>query len=310
MNNGGYLSWRDQSLSCLALGTAQLGMEYGIANVSGQPIGDRADRIVEAALAAGINLFDTAQGYGESESILGTALSRFDSANRALVVTKIAPELKGAPYEHIREAIKKSLSRLGLESFFGILLHREDWLDDWHGLYGPVLRRLKADGLTRYGGVSVYADHAVERALEISEIDLIQVPFNVFDQRALMNRWFSGARDFGKLLILRSIFLQGLLLLEPDELPPHMFFARAYLERFHRCCIRAELSPKDACIGFAMTQASSAVSLFGAERPVQVEETTLIAKRWAGRRFPVEIFTELAEDVEPHLINPSLWAGG
>ena len=54
----------------LVLGTAQLGMDYCIANTTGQPVYDTAKTIVQEAWESGICEFDTAQAYGQSEQVL------------------------------------------------------------------------------------------------------------------------------------------------------------------------------------------------------------------------------------------------
>ena len=76
-------------LSRLMLGTAQLGMPYGVANAQGQPTYRDAVEIIDAALAGGINGFDTAAGYGNSEDILGRVLRELDALDRVTVVTKV-----------------------------------------------------------------------------------------------------------------------------------------------------------------------------------------------------------------------------
>lgn len=59
----------------LVLGTAQLGMSYGIANKTGLPDLATATAIVQTAWESGICEFDTAQAYGKSEQVLSQALS-------------------------------------------------------------------------------------------------------------------------------------------------------------------------------------------------------------------------------------------
>ena len=83
----------------LILGTAQLGQNYGVANTTGRPDQQSANDIVRCALDGGISLFDTAQGYGESEAVLGHALGCHDFERSAKVITKLPP----VPPEEIGE---------------------------------------------------------------------------------------------------------------------------------------------------------------------------------------------------------------
>jgi len=300
------LSWRSHTVSRLALGTAQLGMDYGIANIDGKPDLDRAKSIVRAALAEGINFFDTAQGYGASETVLGAGLAAGARAAQAVsVVTKIAPDFAAA--DRIAGSLRESLAKVGVPRFFGVLLHGADALGHWGERFRPLFERLLADRLTDYIGVSIYTDDEMETALGIPEIDIIQLPFNVFDQRALAKNWFNRAQGAGKLLIVRSIFLQGLLLLDPKALPSHMSFARRPLDRWRRFCRSAGVSSKEACIGFVLKSADGAAVVFGAETPAQVAETASLAKVWEKQPFSPAEWDEIGREADPRLINPSLW---
>lgn len=302
------LLWRGERLSRLSLGTAQLGTDYGIANTGGKPDLDLARQIVRTALAEGIDFFDTAQGYGGSEEALGAGLSDGRQGAEALVITKIAPAVADDP-ERAAALIKESLAKVKITSFFAVLLHSRGSLSDWKARGLPTFEYLKKLGLTRHVGVSIYTEEEMEFALGAPEIDLIQLPFNVFDQRASVNGWFDRAEAAGKLLIVRSIFLQGLLLLDPDALPESMAFARHPLSLWREACRRAGLSPKEASLGWALTQAKGAAVVFGAETPEQVTEIAGLAASWIGREFPAADIAGLAAAGEPRLINPSLWPG-
>lgn len=55
----------------LALGGAQFGLAYGVANTSGQVALPEASRILQMAYKQGVRVIDTAIAYGESEKALG-----------------------------------------------------------------------------------------------------------------------------------------------------------------------------------------------------------------------------------------------
>ena len=57
----------------IILGTAQLGLDYGITNQNGKPSIETALDIIKTSLDNNITIFDTARGYGDSEKILGIA---------------------------------------------------------------------------------------------------------------------------------------------------------------------------------------------------------------------------------------------
>lgn len=293
------------TLSRLVLGTAQLGMDYGIANVAGKPSSKLAEKIVSAALDAGINCFDTAQDYGDSEAVLGSALKTLGVSEAVLVVTKLASEIE--PGDDIRAAIGRSLAVLGVGRLFGLLLHRQETLDSWAGAWRPLLEPLSTQGLVDYLGVSVYDNDYMDRALFVEGVDLIQAPFNVFDRRAQRYHWFERAAAAGKVIFVRSVFLQGLLLREPDDLPAAIIFARKPLADFRARCGEAGLTPLEAGLGYVLATAKDAVVIFGAETPEQVTEIAALARRWEEAEFPVAAFEGLGQPDDSPVIDPRKW---
>ena len=210
----------------LVLGTAQLGMPYGIANRVGPLDRTTAVEIVAAAYQKGVRLVDTAQDYGESETVLGYAFAELAIGDQVQVVSKFGGAVDTADRAQIMENIKASLSRLRLRQLFALFLHREERLTHWEETLGPTLREAKAAGLTRHLGVSVYSVESALRALEIADIDAIQVPCNVFDRRMTRSGVFDRARVLGKAVFVRSVYLQGLVLLQSDHMILHHLLFR------------------------------------------------------------------------------------
>ncbi len=91
---------------------------------------DQTDRVVHAALDAGITLFDSADVYGKgaSEELLGRALGR--RRDEAVVATKFGHELdeerRGAHPDYVPQACDASLRRLGVDHIDLYQLHRPD----------------------------------------------------------------------------------------------------------------------------------------------------------------------------------------
>src|ERR1022692_2823175 len=104
----------------LALGTAQLGQHYGIANRSGPPAPDEARSILRCARAANIDTLDTAMMYGNSERILGSI-----GTGGLRIVTKLPPLGLQQPNvtAWVRQCVSESLQRLGVDSLHALLLH-------------------------------------------------------------------------------------------------------------------------------------------------------------------------------------------
>jgi len=181
----------------LALGTAQFGMDYGISNSSGKINFAEAKEILTLCKAEHINTIDTAQVYGESESVLGNSgLENFD------VITKIK-----------NDNIEISLERLKLPHIYAVLLHNENEVNEKS--YAK-LETYKSQKLVQKIGVSVYSPAKLETIIKNYKIDIVQLPLNVLDQRFLP--LLPKLKEKGIEIHIRSVFLQGLLLMEniPD----------------------------------------------------------------------------------------------
>ena len=72
----------------IIIGTAQLGLNYGITNEYGKPSIQKSLNIIKKALDNDITTFDTARAYGDSEYILGLAMQNYNNLN---IITKLDP---------------------------------------------------------------------------------------------------------------------------------------------------------------------------------------------------------------------------
>lgn len=288
------------------LGTVQLGLPYGVANSTGKPDFHAALAIVRAAWDGGVREFDTAADYGDSEAVLGRALAELGVAGRAEVSSKTPADWDGADFAVLDRSLDASLKRLGLDRLEHLLLHREHLLDRWDQGPGRCLERVVADGRVRHAGVSVYTPEAARRALELDGLDSLQIPSNLLDRRFERAGVERLARDRGKRLFVRSVFLQGLLLLEPSALPPGLAFAGEAVAAAAALADEFGLTRLEAALGFARQAWPGSGVLFGAETPEQVRENLAAF----AREVPAELAARARErfpDLPQKLLNPSLW---
>jgi len=202
----------------LVLGTAQLGMEYGIANKTGEPSRSAANKIVRTAIAHGVTSIDTARAYGDSEPILGEALSGA-WRSRVDVVTKLDPfaslasdastlEARNA----VDESVRRSCEALGVKQLSTLLLHRWKHYYQWKGAVWERLLEVREEGRIASLGASVYEPEEALAAIEDPEIRHLQIPMNVLDWRwkaAGVDRAFLRRPEI--VIHARSALLQGLL---------------------------------------------------------------------------------------------------
>jgi len=290
----------------LVLGTAQLGMNYGIANTNGQPDYDTANSIVQEAWESGICEFDTAQAYGQSEQILGQILKNLGIADKAKVITKFAPDVDHSDRAALNNALEISLKNLGVESLYGLMLHRENMLDLWKNGLKENLMDIVTSAMVKYIGISVYSPEKAVQALNTDGISMVQLPANVLDRRFEKAGVFQLADDVGKTIYARSSFLQGLLLMPPDDMPEHMRFAAPVLNRLTSIAQDIGLSINELCVGYIKNAFPHAQLVFGVETPVQVKENLKCWNVAWSDEITQRIQTEF-KNVDQMILNPSLW---
>ena len=260
------INFEEQQLSKLSFGTVQLGLEYGIANTAGRPTQQTANDIIEYLIDSGVNSFDTAVAYGNSEEVLGQALEAYSDI---FIISKVQTDLFSS---EIKSIVEESLKRLKSNHLFALLLHDAKLLSQWSDMQTEKVAMLINGGMIRYFGVSVYTEREFALALENPMVKIIQIPFNIFDQRAVNGDWFKKARDTGKLLFIRSIFLQGLFFLHAEELKNSLVAAAPFLDKMHRIREKLGLSVSQFAMAYVNSASTDAVLLFGCDTRAQAKE--------------------------------------
>ena len=247
-------------------------MDYGIANASGKPSLQRATELIHFSWAQGIRCYDTAQSYGASEAVLGNALAACDAASPQ-IVSKLSPGTDIDDVDAVVRSVSASLQRLRVGALWGLLLHDEDALDAWGAGKARGLDAVKRMGLVQHLGVSVYTCERALHALDLKEVDILQVPANVFDRRMLRSGVFACAEERNKTVFVRSVFLQGLIFLPLGDkrlnLVPSATDAARALRQF---CSDRKLALRQFAIDHVKWMSPAASIIIGAEAISQVAE--------------------------------------
>ena len=120
-------------------------------------------------------------------------------------------------------AFGESLKKLKKSKVTGLLIHNaDDLLADGGEMLFIAMQNLKKNGLIDKIGVSVYSGDQIDGLLKRYVFDIIQVPINVLEQRLILSGHLARLKEYGVEIHARSVFLQGLLLMEPASL--HTFF--------------------------------------------------------------------------------------
>jgi len=284
----------------LALGTAQFGMPYGVANQAGQITLSEARKILEFASDYHIDVLDTAISYGESEIRLGQV-----GVRDFKVVTKIPAIPIGCKNiaEWASEQITASMSRLGVMSLYGLLLHRSDDLLGSNGkiLYETMLK-FKDAGKVQKLGVSIYSPHDLDGIYNSFSIEMVQAPFNILDQRLYLSGWLDRLKAKDIEVHARSVFLQGLLLMKPSDRPSKFKRWAPFWSKWDAWIGQTGITPLSACIRFACTFPQISRLVVGVDSIRQLQEILL-----ASEGAPLEVPSWQSE-VNSDLFIPSNWA--
>lgn len=292
-------------MSELGLGTAQLGLPYGVSNSTGQPPEDEAAAILAGALNSGIRTFDTAPAYGESEELLGRLLP----AGAAVRIVTKTPSLAGAEVsegdcDEVRRSAERSLEHLRRERLDALLVHHGSDLALPGGeRLAATLTELRGSGLVHRLGASVYDRAELDAARECLPLDLVQLPLNAFDQRLLRDGTLEELEREGVEVHVRSAFLQGLLLMDPAQLPAQLAAAEQPLRRYHEERLRAGVGPLEAALGFVDAAPGVGTILVGTNSVAELEQCVAALR---GRPGPAMDYAPLAIE-NPNLTDPRRW---
>lgn len=194
----------------IILGTAQFGMNYGINNFKGKIAKKEAFKIIDAARKVGIDTFDTAITYGDSENILGEFNAQ--SSHKLVIISKLPECIPG----EVQAYVNASLKKLNLNRIYGYLVHNFKNYRRFPELFNKLCN-LKAEGKVSKIGFSLYYPNELEYLLSKNvSFDLIQIPLSIFDQRFLPYLYELKKKKVE--VHARSVFLQGLIFKKPEEM--------------------------------------------------------------------------------------------
>lgn len=283
----------------LALGSAQFGLAYGIANAEGQIDLDEARAIISRALSAGIDTIDTAIAYGKSEERLGKV------GVRAWNVVSKLPALPNDCTDissWVNSGVEGSLVRLKVGRLRGLLLHRPQQLLGPQGkALHHALLQLKNSGKVEKIGISIYGPSELDELWPHYQFDLVQGPFNVFDRRLAVSGWLLRLHGEGVEIHARSVFLQGLLLASSGTSPVGFDRWAPLWSSWQAWLKEAGLNPLQASLGHVLSFPEFSRVIVGVDSLRQLNEILHYASLGA---LCVPDF--LASN-DPDLLNPARW---
>lgn len=290
----------------LALGTVQFGLDYGISNKAGRVSTKEVTKILALADEVGIDTLDSATAYGDSEQQLGNQ----SLSQRFKIVTKI-PALTN-DIRDITPFVENSLIQLKRDKLDSLLFHdAKTVLTHPHAAhFCEQLLNLKQQQKIERIGVSIYQPDQITQALQRLDVELVQAPANVLDQRIFESDIKSVLEENKIDLHTRSAFLQGLLLMPEEEWPTYFSPYFHLLEQFTALAKQYQVSKLTLALAFLVHNSLNnkqlekiVVGCCSAEQLLEIVNSYKQAKTLS---IPPSTWQSLASD-EQQLINPSFW---
>jgi len=283
----------------LILGTVQMGMPYGIGNSDGQISETESINILNFAYKNGIRLLDTAEAYGTAHNVIGK-YHRLFSESEFKVITKLPHVID----ENIALKIDHYLSDLRIKSLHALLFHSfESYKNNKHQL--NILKQFKSAKKIELIGVSAYTNEEVEEIIEDKNIDIIQLPYNVFDNFNLRNKILQKAKDKGKILHTRSCFLQGLFFMPLNSNKLIVKKLKNELDILHSISERHQISLPRIALNYCLQQKLINSVLIGVDSVHQLKQNLDDANFILSSNIVEEINSIHIKNKD--LLNPSLW---
>lgn len=229
----------------LILGTVQFGLDYGINNSVGKPNVESAESMLTYAISQKIHILDTAEAYGNSSDIIGkynkASIQKFD------IITK---------FKNIRESdfsvekwITDTILKLNVSSLWGCMFHSADEYFNNIELVKELVK-FQNKGLIKYIGVSIYTNQQLEAVTCDQRINLVQLPYNLIDNFKIRGELIKRAKSKGKIIHVRSVFLQGLFFMDILKLPDKLLPLKPLLLSLHNLSDRYEISMESMALNY------------------------------------------------------------
>lgn len=283
----------------LILGTAAFQHNYGIANRNKSISDSEIQKLIFYSQKNGVNSFDSAPTYHPAEDLLGIYL---DQSLEPKVSSKIDPKSCESVAEII-ESVQKSINTLKIGCLDTLYIHDPMSISGAKKAYiRRALVELKELGLVQNIGFSAYTIEDVVQAIDVvPEITTIQVPENLADQRLIYSSKLNILKSEGITLVVRSVFLQGLLLMNPAQLPKKFLPFQEFLDKLNYVAAQEECTVLDLCLGYVNSISWATHLLIGAinlnQLKQMLESRKALPSDWQERITPIP----------SNLVDPRTW---
>src|SRR4029078_1277539 len=292
-------------LSRLGLGTVQFGLEYGVSNRSGRPSEREVAAILARAAGAGVGIIDTAPAYREAEVLVCRHLPPGHALRIVTKTPAMSTDAIDARHGQLGlDTLAVSLDHLKVDAVHGLLVHQSGDLakPGWQYLVDAMIEA-KSRGWTSRIGASVYNDDQLTLVESRFRPEVVQLPLNFLDRRPIVSGTLVRLKSSGIEVHARSAFLQGVLLMEPDDLPAFFAPVRQRIAALRELWRKRGVNALDGCLAFVLQRLEVDAVIVGVNCLKEFEQIELAVASSAG----VDCDIDTGEPIAPVYIDPSLW---
>ncbi len=284
--------------SKLILGTVQFGLNYGVNNTQGKPEKEKVFEILSNAYENNIKYLDTAELYGNAHDLIGE-FHNLNPSNKFQIITKFPHDFD----ESLDFKINTYLNNLNVETLHAILFHSFDSYIKHKEQIGNILK-LKSNKIKNLG-VSVYTNEEMNEVIDDINIDIIQIPFNLFDNINIKGKLLKKAKAKNKIIHTRSAFLQGLFFMNKDNSNVIRIKLENHLDEINDISLKSSISIGSIALNYCLKQPTIDGVLIGVDSLEQLKQNILFSNQTIPFKYIDQINNIKIEDVE--LLNPSKW---
>ena len=293
----------------LCIGTVQFGMDYGVQGGTRPPV-QEAVSMLDFAVKNGVDAIDTAAAYGTAEEVVGEFLAKKTLPRDTVQIiskfgTGIFDGVDASSYaKALRAAAEISLKRLRTDYLDAYICHVPTAAGDLTIIEAMAV--LKASGLVRHVGFSVYDPDQAQTCLTADVVDFIQSPFSFLDRRMETSGALAAASAKGVDLHTRSAFVQGLMLMDVAKIPERLAATRPVISDLEAACAEAGFSRRALALAFVKANPNISHLVFGVDNMAQLEEIVADFDRPVDFGAVKSIADRFAA-VDPAIFLPNNW---
>jgi len=282
------------------LGTVQFGLNYGINNKEGKVSKEEVNKILLLASKSGIKILDTAYSYGNAIDQIGD----FHKSSDFLFEVNTKFKIEKDNVTTISEQLLDSLTGLAVSSIDTYFYHSfEDYINNPGILV--ELNELRKKNYFKKIGVSIYNNDEMLNCINNDLIDVIQLPFNLFDNHNHRGELIREAKKNNKEIHIRSVFLQGLFFMNPANLSLNLTPLAPYLAEIQRIAMELDISIAELALAYVKKEPYIDRIIIGVDSAKQLENNFL-ASVFEMNDYTYNLINRLVVN-ETMLLNPQNW---